>query len=162
MRTSLFRVAGSAALAAGMLFAQTPAPPAQGSAPGQQRQWHRGPMLDRMASELNLTDDQKQQVKSILDSARQSAQPVAQQLRQDRQALRDAVQSGKSDANIDQLSGDVGNLTGQLTAIHTKAFAKIYALLTPDQRTKAQALHDRMRGMFMGGHAHGQGGGTGF
>ena len=151
-----------AALASGMIFAQTSAPSTQQPPPpAQHRQWNRGQMFDRMATKLNLTDDQKQQAKSIMGSARESSKPVRDQLRQDRLALKDAVKAGKSDAEIDQISANLGRDTAQVTAIRTKAFAKVYALLTPTQRTQADQLADHARGMFMGGHGHGQGAGSG-
>ena len=151
-----------AALASGMIFAQTSAPSTQQpQPPAQHSQWNRGQMFDKLATKLNMTDDQKQQAKSIMDSSRESSKPVRDQLRQDRLALKDAVKAGKSDAEIDQLSANLGKDTGQMTAIRTKAFAKVYALLTPEQRTKADQLADHPRGMFRGGHGHGQGGGAG-
>ena len=137
-------------------MAQTQAPPVS-APPAQHRQWHRGQMFDIFATKLNLTDAQKQQAHSILNSARESSKSVTQQLRQTRQGLRDAVKAGKSDADIDQLSANMGNLTGQLTAIRTKAFAKVYALLTPEQRVQAEQLRGHVRGMFMGGHEGGPG-----
>ena len=159
MKNSLVCFAGMAALASGMMFAQAPAPPAQPESPAQRWQQRRGRMFDRMATKLNLTDDQKQQARSIMQSARESAQPITQQLKQNRQALRDAVKAGKSDADIDQLAASTGTLMGQATAIRTKAFAKVYALLTPEQRTKADQLGGH--GMFMRGHGHGHGAGSG-
>ena len=114
-----------------------------------------------MAKRLNLTEDQKQQTRSIMQAARESSMPVVQQLRQSRQALRDAIKAGKSDAQIDQLSANVGNLAGQVAAIRAKAFAKTYALLTPEQRTKADRMADHARGIFMGGHGHRDGAGAG-
>jgi len=146
-----------AALASGMIFAQTPAPSTQ-QPPAQHRQWNRGQMLDRLATKLNLTDDQKQQAKSIMGSAHESSKPVRDQLRQDRLALKDAVKTGKSDAEIDQISANLGRDTAQMTAIRTKAFAKVYALLTPEQRTLADQLRGHSRGMR--GHGHGLGGGA--
>lgn len=158
----MMRFGTLAALASGMTFAQTPAPSTQQpQPPAQHRQWNRGHMLDRLATKLNLTDDQKQQAKSIMGSARESSKPVRDQLRQDRLALKDAVKTGKTDAEIDQLSANLGRDTAQMTAIRTKAFAKFYALLTPEQRTQADQLRGHSRGMFMGGHGHGQGGGAG-
>jgi Spy/CpxP family protein refolding chaperone len=114
-----------------------------------------------MATRLNLTEDQKQQTRSILQTARESSRPVVQQLRQRRQALRDAVKAGKSNAEIDQLSANVGNLAGQVATIRAQAFAKTYALLTPEQRTKADEMANHARGMFMGGHGHRSGAGAG-
>ncbi len=161
MKNTLTYLASVTALASGMLFAQTPAPSNQSQPPAQHRQWNRGQMFDRFATKLNLTDDQKAQAKSILQSSRESSQPVVQQLRQSRQALRDAVKAGKSGSEIDQLSANLGQLTGQMTAIRSKAFAKVYALLTPEQRTKAEQMGGHAHGMFMGGHGHGHGSGAG-
>ena len=161
MKNSLVRFAGMAALASGMMFAQAPAPPVQPQSPAQRWQHRRGRMFDRMATKLNLTDNQKQQAHSIMQSAGESAQPITQQLKQNRQTLREAIKAGKPDADIDQLAATTGNLTGQVTIIRTKAFAKVYALLTPEQRTKADQLTGRGRGMFMVGHEHGHGAGSG-
>ena len=45
--------------------------------------------------------------------------------------------------DLDRLSVAVGVIEGQLTAIRTKAFAKFYALLTAEQKTKYDSLGDR-------------------
>jgi len=141
-----------AAVVAGMAFAQAPAPSNPPLPPAQHRQWNRGQQFERMSTRLNLTDDQKQQARSIWQAARESSRPVAQQLRQSRQALRDAAKSGKPDAEIDQLSANVGNLAGQIAAVRAKAFGKFYALLTPDQRTMADQMFHHPRAKFVGGH----------
>ena len=68
-----------AALAASGLFAGSLALPAQdatnappaGAPPGGGRGMRGGPNVDRIATELNLTDDQKAKVKPILDAERQ-------------------------------------------------------------------------------------------
>jgi protein CpxP len=162
MKNTMMRFGTIAALASGMIFAQASGPSSQQPQPPvQHRQWNRGQMFDRMATKLNLTDDQKQQAKSIMGSAHESAKPVRDQLRQDRLALKDAVKAGKSDAEIDQISANLGRDTAQMTAIRTKAFAKVYALLTPAQRTQADQMHGHARGMFLGGHGQGEGGGAG-
>lgn len=158
MQRPFLKIASTAALAAGMLFAQAPAPPA-GQQPGpaaagrQQGAWRR---RGRLFSSLNLTDDQKAQAKSIFQSARQTAQPVAQQLRQVREALRNAAKSGSPDAEIDKLANAEAPLVAQLAAVRAKAFAKFYALLTPEQRDKLQNMQaNRMFGM-RGGRRPGQ------
>ena len=63
------------------------------------------------------------------------------------QALNDAAKSNAVDAAIDQLAAALGTTSGQLAAIHTKAFAKFYALLTTEQRTKLDELHANGRGV---------------
>jgi Spy/CpxP family protein refolding chaperone len=161
MKIPLIRFAAAPILASGMLMAQAPAPPAPAQPPAQHRQWQRGQMFDRMAAKLNLTDAQKGQAKSIWQSARESSRPVAQQLRQAHVALRQAAKAGKPAAEIDQLAANAGQLTGQLAAVHTKAFEQFYAMLTPEQRTTADQLGNHFHGMFMGGHAHAPGAGAG-
>ena len=161
MKTTWIRFVAAPALASGMLLAQTAPPAAPVQPPAQHRQWRGGRMFDRLAAKLNLTEAQRQQARAILRSTRESSRPIAVQLHQDRAALRDAIKSGKPDAAIDQLSASAGNLMGQLTANRTKAYAKIYAMLTPEQKATADQIGRHFRGMFMGGHEHGHGTGAG-
>jgi len=161
MKIPLIRFAAAPILASGVLLAQAPAPVSPSDPAAQHHQWQRGRMFDRLAAKLNLTPEQKQQAKTIMQSARESSRPLAQQLRQARVALREAAKSGKPDADIDQISAGAGSLSGQLMAVRTKAFAKIYALLTPEQRTTADQLGGHIRGMFLGGHEQGPGAGAG-
>lgn len=134
------------ALGAAGLFAQ-----AQATAP---RQFHRGERFSRMATALNLTDDQKAQAHSIFDQARESAKPVRQQLMETRKSLRAAIQSGDNSA-IQQLSSTEGSEVGQLTAIRSAAFAQVYKTLTPEQQQKMAALEQQMHQHRRGPASHG-------
>lgn len=109
-----------------------------------------GMMLKRLPADLNLTDAQKQEAQSIFSSARQSAESVHSQLRQQKQALAAAVKSGASDGEIDRLSNNLAPLLAQTTAIHSKAFARFHAILTPEQKDK---LGDRVERMMDGAGA---------
>ena len=144
MKNSLIKLAGLAALAGGLIFAQTTAP-----APGGGAGTHgarRARIAQRISNYLQLTPDQQAQAKQIFASARQEATPLRQQMKQNRQALRSAIQSG-NDAQIDQITKAQAPVMAQLAAIRAHAFEKVYATLTPDQKAKA----DNMRQMFHGG-----------
>ncbi len=132
----------AATFAAGMLLAQAPAPAP--NAPGQQRRQNHA---ERMATFLNLTPDQRQQATAIMNEAKQSAEPIRAQLKQGHEAMAAAVKANNT-GDIDRLASSQGVLMGQLAAIHAKAFAKVYTLLTPEQRQKADQMHERMKGMF--------------
>ena len=119
-----------AALGAAGLFAAETTPA---------RHWRGHAGFGKAMSELNLTDAQKTQAKSIFQDARQSAQPVRQQLMQTRQALRAAVKSNDA-TQIQQLSATEGNEMGQLASIRSSAFAKFYQELTPDQKAKLESM----------------------
>ena len=139
MKRILIGIAAAGVLAAGFAIAQTAAAPQAGAAKGK---GVRALVQKRMLKALNLTDTQKQQAKTILQSARQTAQPLAQQLKQDRAALTAAVEAGDS-AKIQQLSTEMGSLRGNVLGVRSLAMAKFYALLTPDQKTKAEEFRQK-------------------
>jgi Spy/CpxP family protein refolding chaperone len=120
------------AIAAGIVLAQTATTTSTTTttAPPRAR------VLKRLVQTLALTDDQKQQAKTILQTTRSQAQPLAQQLQADRQALATAIQAGDT-AAIQSLSAKMGTLRGQVLAIRSQGMAQFFALLTPDQKTKA-------------------------
>ncbi len=147
MKRSFLKIAAAAALAGGMALAQTTAPaPAPAPQPGQAKTAIRPRMRirQRILQALNLTDAQKQQAKSIFQQARQNAQPIRQQLKQNRQALAAAVKANDT-AQIQSLSTQQGNLRGQALAIRSEAMAKFYSTLTPEQRAKADQIHQQIR-----------------
>ena len=144
MKNNLLRLAGLGALASGMIFAQnttTATAPARPMA-------RRAHMAQRISQYLNLTPDQQAQAKQIMATARQEATPLRQQMKQNREALASAIKSG-NDAQIDQVSKAEAPVVSQLTAIRAHAFEKIYAMLTPEQKTKA----DNIRQWFHAGPA---------
>jgi protein CpxP len=130
MKRTLMTFAATGLLAAGMAFAQPPAA----------RHQH----AQRMAQALNLTDAQKAEAKSMFQQTRQATQPVRDQLKQTRQELAAAVKANDT-AAIERLSAKQGQLMGRLTAARTEAMAKFYQTLTPEQKTKADQLHQNMR-----------------
>ena len=139
MKRILIGIAAVGAAAAGLAVAQATTAPQAGAV--QAKEVH-ALVRKRVLKALNLTDAQKQQAKTILQSARQPAQPLAQQLKQDRAALTAAVEAGDS-ARIQQLSTEMGSLRGNVLGVRSLAMAKFYALLTPDQKTKAEELRQK-------------------
>ena len=101
--------------------------------------------LEHIAQALNLTDSQKGQARTIFQQARQSAEPVRQELKQNRETLAAAAKAGKSESDIQNLANERGRLLGKLVAIRTVASAKFYQILTPQQRVKADQMHEQFR-----------------
>jgi Spy/CpxP family protein refolding chaperone len=143
MKSNLTRFAAVAALAAGMSFAQQ-ATPAPQPAPAKPMAGMHARIRNRMMQNLNLTDAQKQQAKAIFQQARQTAQPIRQQLQQNREAMAAAVKANDT-ARIQSLATTQGTLRGQVMAIRAQALAKFYSGLTPDQRAKADQMHQQFR-----------------
>ena len=149
MRYSFIKYAAVAALVAGITFAQTPTSDSrQGTVNAQQGRlgFMRGHLdLDHVAQALNLTDSQKVQARTIFQQARQSAEPIRQELRQNREKLSAAAKVSNSEGDIQKLANEQGRLLGKLIAIRTEASAKFYQMLTPEQRVKADQMHEQFR-----------------
>ena len=143
MKWHLFQFAAVTALAAGMALAQAPTTSAR---PAPQKAPFRHPVFghEQMMQALNLTATQKQQSKTIFDDAKQKAEPIRQEMRQNREALHAAVKANNT-SQIERLSSHQGELQGKALAIRSEAMAKFYAILSPEQRTKADEMQSRMR-----------------
>jgi hypothetical protein len=77
----------------------------------------------------------------------EDTKPLEKKIGELRMALRDAVKNNAPEWQIDQMSGAMGSLTAQVTAIETKGQAKFYALLNAEQRQKwDQPFRGPMRG----------------
>lgn len=149
MRNVFMKPALIATFAAGIVFAQTPAPESQPAAPNSEqggRGFMRGrPDMDRVAQSLNLSESQRAQAKTIFQTARQTAQPIREELRQNREKLSAASKVPNNDAEIQKLAMEHGRLMGKLMAIRTQASAKFYQMLTPEQRVKADQMHEEFK-----------------
>jgi Spy/CpxP family protein refolding chaperone len=142
MKWHLFEFTAVTALATGMALAQAPA---TGSRPTPQQAPFTHPLFghEQMMQALNLTTAQNQQAKTIFGDARQKAEPIRQEMRQNREALHAAVKANNT-SQIERLSSHQGELQGKALAIRSEAMAKFYAILTPEQRTKADQMRSRM------------------
>jgi len=143
MKNRLIRFGAVAAMAAGMAFAQAPAKAPPQLPPGHPMAQRRGEFQERMMQELNLSATQREEAKAIFDKARETAKPVRGELRQNREELRAAIKANDA-AKIHSLSVKQGGLMAKLTEIRADARAKFYQNLTPEQRTKADQMHQQM------------------
>src|SRR5277367_684616 len=128
-------LAGSLIAAGAFAQAAPTNPPAAAPAPGVQARLHRGAMANRLGARLGLTPDQQSQVRNLFMQSRQEMRGLAPQLREERSALRAAVK-GDAEPNIDQIVRSHADLNAQVKALHAKTIARVYALLTPDQKAK--------------------------
>lgn len=114
-------------------YAQGPGGPGFGGGHG------RGGYLMR---ELNLTDAQKTQIKTMMQAQHQSMKTVGAQMAQVRIAMLQATANGAYDAaKIQTLAAQKAQLEAQMTVQHEALQHQIYTqVLTPEQRTKADQL----------------------
>ncbi|HLI63540.1 MAG TPA: Spy/CpxP family protein refolding chaperone [Terriglobales bacterium] len=102
---------------------------------------HHGHMA-YLARELNLTDAQKQQIKTIVQSQKTTLRPLMQQLAQNRLAMLNATSNGAfNQATVQSLANQRAQIMAQLMVQKASLHSQIYnQVLTPDQRTKADQM----------------------
>jgi hypothetical protein len=106
--------------------------------------------LDMLGQMLNLTKDQKKDVKTIMDEGQKEAAPLRDQLTKSRAQVAAAIQAGKSQDEINQAIKAYADLQTQMTAIEMKSFAGIYKDLDSAQQQGASRLFGAMSGAFKG------------
>ena len=102
--------------------------------------------LQRMANELGLSPEQRKQVRGIYDAARPQTEANRSQLRAERQRLRDADPGDRNHAaTVAAASKRIGELTAQQVQQEGELRRKVWQLLTPEQRAKADAKRAEVR-----------------
>ena len=97
--------------------------------------------IQMLASQLGLTDAQKDQIKAIAESHQDDWKTYADNVRTARQALTAAITAGTFDeALIRDKSAALGRAEADLAVASARAFAEILPILTPDQQAKLKSL----------------------
>ena len=98
-----------------------------------------------MAKALNLTDAQKEQVKSIMQANRASTRPLMQQLAQNRIAMLTATSNGAFDqAKVTAIANQQAQLMAQMMVQKQSIQHQIYTqVLTPEQRATADQMRQK-------------------
>jgi len=123
------------AMAAGMV--------ATVAAQGPMGMKHRGGMLSHMTRELNLTEAQQAQVKTIMQAERAKVQPIMQQLRQNEQAENASINGNFDETQARAFASKQAQLMSDMIVEKQRTKSQIYALLTPEQRQKALQLNQQ-------------------
>jgi Spy/CpxP family protein refolding chaperone len=113
---------------------------AQGAGPGFGFGRHGGWMLKHMAKQLNLTDAQQAQIRTIMQGERPKIQPLMQQLRQNEQAQNAAITGDFNEAQARAFAQKQTQIMNDLIVEKQRVKSQIYAVLTPEQRQKAIQL----------------------
>jgi len=104
----------------------------------------RGKILQRIADKLDLTADQRAQIKTILLGEKDTLKPLLTSLHDSRKGLREAIRAkDASEASVRAASAKVAGVEADLAVERLKLFGKISPILTDEQRQKAADLQAR-------------------
>ncbi len=104
--------------------------------------------LRKCLAGLDLSGDQKSQIEAYLESQKETVAALHATLDADRQVLRDAIESGSTDACA--LGADVLTIQADRQALRAELDqikAGVEAFLTPDQKTRLEGCLDAFRSL---------------
>jgi Spy/CpxP family protein refolding chaperone len=105
-----------------------------------------GPLGPMMLGRLNLTTDQQDRVKQILDSHRDDQQALAKRAMTARQMLQDAVTGGTFDESaVRTRAADLAAVDADEAVLQARIYAEVFQILTPDQQKALQDLQANMK-----------------
>ncbi len=136
-RSMILAVLACAVVFAGQAFAQGPG---RGMGPG-------GGMgaPGMMLGNLDLTDAQKEQVKTLMAAFRTAVEPYRSQSRDLSEEMKTATAHGAFDeAQVRAIAEKQAKVNVELAVASEKLRSEIYALLTPEQRAKLEQEQARM------------------
>ena len=97
--------------------------------------------------ELNLTDDQKTQIKNIQDNFRDSNKALFDQMRTLHENQADPLNSNFDEAAVRSAAEARAKIQVELEVSHAKMMSQILGVLTAEQKAQLQAHHDQMKRM---------------
>ena len=114
-------------------------------------------MMRWLTRELNLTDAQQAQIKSMIEAEKPTIRPLVQQLADGQKQMLAATANGAyDDAKVRTVANNQAQVIAQLLVEKEKLISDVYQkVLTPEQRIKADALRQRMADR-IGKHLQGQ------
>ena len=101
--------------------------------------------LKRIGSFLDLTEAQRAQIKTILETERPKLQPLVLQAAATHKALVEATKNGEfNEAQLRVLAAQQGQTVANLIVEKERVKTQIYQVLTPEQRAKLEQLRQRV------------------
>lgn len=98
-----------------------------------------GPMGEFFAHNLNLTDEQKSQMKTIMQQERATMKPLMQQLHQTDPQLKQYEQGTFDQGKVQALIAPQAQTLVQLKVEQAHLYNELYQVLTPEQQTQLKA-----------------------
>ena len=99
-----------------------------------------GPHMEFLSKKLNLTDEQKAQMKAIMQKEHPTLHPLMQQQHQLDLQLRQYAEGGFDEAQVRALATKKAQIQTQLTVEETRIHNEMYQMLTSDQQSQLKQM----------------------
>ena len=106
--------------------------------------------LELFEEKLKLNKEQREEVQTAYSATMEKSAPLRDIITKGRQVIVNAILAGKSD-DVNKMFGEYATVCAQMTAAEAEFFSKVYAVLKPNQQSRAPAAFELVAGMFAGG-----------
>jgi Spy/CpxP family protein refolding chaperone len=103
--------------------------------------------LGAIGAWLNLTDEQKAQIREIQEQGRKDAEAAEDAVVDARDTLHDAVIGGAAETEIRAAATALGEAIGNQAVLHAKTVAAAKAVLTEEQRKRFDEMRAKLPGL---------------
>lgn len=105
--------------------------------------------MRHFAPELQLTEDQRAQIKEILANSREIIHPLYSELKEKRRLFREAAGAEPFDEALTRFHAQqLAGVQAEVMFARAQAFNEVLSVLTPDQKAKLEELRTERRGYF--------------
>jgi len=101
---------------------------------------HRHGHMEYLARQLDLTDAQKAEIKTMMQAQRATLHPLMQQMHSLDQQLKQYTEGTYDEAKVQALVTQQSQTLVQLKVEETRIHNELYQLLTPDQQAKLKEI----------------------
>jgi Spy/CpxP family protein refolding chaperone len=115
------------------------------AAPAWGEERHKWWQSERVRAEVGLTDSQAQQIEAIFQETLPQLQAAKAELDRRQEALTRLIETGSADeAQVVEAIERVETARSVAGKLRTLMLYRMHRVLTPDQRARLKAFHDRM------------------
>ena len=132
------------AMGALFIFAQT-SERGEGKRGFGKRGFGKGGARAMMFRGLNLTEEQKAQIKQIRQAGKEKIKPIREQMKANRQKLAELSAGNFDQAQVQAIATQQGSLTAQLIVERESVKSQIFQILTPEQKAKAAEMQAKRK-----------------
>jgi len=140
IRLRLLIAAVAVLLGSALMKAQSSGDAAPPPMHGHEFGMHGGHMMGFFAKKLNLTDEQKTQMHSIMQKEHPTMKPLFQQEHQIDLQLRQYVQGTYDETKVRALATQKAQVEVELTVARTRIHNELYQILTADQQAQLKQM----------------------
>jgi len=102
---------------------------------------------EQFVDKLKLNKEQRDEATNILSAARESSAQIRTDLNDRRIKLANGFMAAKSPEEMNALTAEYATVAAEMTKLEANTFAKIYALLKPNQQGKADQAFELLDGL---------------